>query len=167
MRLTEKLEPYKFQWFVHTARNEIDKVLFFPLIALSHRFIASRLSERLYLIGARNPERMYEGNQNIYRHHVGKEEPEITNKPLQPVNIDLKQSARELSTDSVKQQCYTCCRITFSLCVYIELCQLNKSGQAWYGWYHRRTWQRVQSPPQFKNPNEKHIPTKYCIKWYS
>ena len=40
MRLTETLEHFKFQWFIHTARitwkcdqkTEIEKVLIFPLI---------------------------------------------------------------------------------------------------------------------------------------
>ena len=53
-RLTEKLESYQFQSFIHTARVtqkfersiKIDMVLMFPLIALSLRVIALCLSER-------------------------------------------------------------------------------------------------------------------------
>ena len=51
MRLTEKLEPYKFQLFIQTAcitqkfeqKTEINKVLILPLIA-------SRLSERAFRV---------------------------------------------------------------------------------------------------------------------
>ena len=56
MRLTGKLEHYIFQWSLYTAALrgqceyfiEVYKVLIFPLIALTHRVIASRLCERSF-----------------------------------------------------------------------------------------------------------------------
>ena len=53
--ITKKLEPYIFQYFLHTSASrhvqceriiKIYKVLFFPLIALTHCVIASRLCEQ-------------------------------------------------------------------------------------------------------------------------
>ena len=56
MQLTEKLEPYIFQLFFHTAALRVHcetiikiyKFLIFPLIALPHRVIASCLCERAF-----------------------------------------------------------------------------------------------------------------------